>query len=717
MACIFTQPSATLGQCVSFNLGALPSNVPITLNDSWPEPYFLSAPCAGRVLLPPACNACSSVNLSSTFAVQLDGKSGCAGTRCFRLGNTATAPSVTTAASGGDPLKTLSLTSKGGDDDRAITWDFVCDATLSKTALPTGLVVESSENYHITWRSPLACGTLIKAGPQGCSPGPPAPAPPTSVAQPTKSQLTWMQDEVAAIGHFNMGTFEACGIGIEGNGIAVPPPSTFAPTNVDVEGWLQALKSFGAKHAVLVVSHGCGFNTFPSRTAFPEFDFVYNYTVASSPWKSGKGDIAAMFVAACQKYGIRPAFYHGAMNNAFLNVRSGVVGTSHVPGQAVVTQDQYTKILLANLRQLWTDYGELAEVWFDGGYPIGTETLITDLLKELQPNAVAFQGPGANIVRWVGTESGHAAYPCWSANSAKGVRGSGAFGGPVFDPAEADTCFQGSKGGKKDEKNAPSAPYGGCWFFNNNLVPKTLAELVDTYHLTVGSNALLLLDWSPNQTGGLRADHVRRYNEFGGYIASCYQVAPVAALKVPVTIATAGDGAVLLLPAAGSSVDRVVLMEDQTSGQRIQAFTLSFKQTASDASWTEIAITPAGSSIGHKRIVLLPTPLVNAYAIAMNVTSGVLGNSKAAITHFEARNCSRTPIPTGCSALKDFAYKIVASITLKVAKNLDVTQCCLLCRSTTGCAVFVHTAAAGCTILSANQGGDAESGTTSGAPL
>ena len=38
--------------------------------------------------------------------------------------------------------------------------------------------------------------------------------------------------------------------------------------------------------------------------------------------------------------------------------------------------------------------GELAEVWFDGGYPPGTETLITNLLAELQPNAVAFQGDG-----------------------------------------------------------------------------------------------------------------------------------------------------------------------------------------------------------------------------------------------------------------------------------------------------------------------------------
>eukprot|EP01052_Picozoa_sp_SAG31_P048114 SAG31_NODE_9923_length_1209_cov_1.507207_2_plen_173_part_00 len=116
-------------------------------------------------------------------------------------------------------------------------------------------------------------------------------------------------------------------------------------------------------HGRLVVSHGCGFNTFPSRTAFPEFDFVYNYSVASSPWKGGKGDIAKEFVEACHKHGIRPGFYHGSVNNAFLNLRGGKVGKpTGIPGQAIVTQEQYYKILLANLRQLWTDYGPLAEV-------------------------------------------------------------------------------------------------------------------------------------------------------------------------------------------------------------------------------------------------------------------------------------------------------------------------------------------------------------------
>merc|ERR1712226_320375 len=104
-----------------------------------------------------------------------------------------------------------------------------------------------------------------------------------------------------------------------------------------------------------------------------------------------------------------------------------------------ITQVQYTKVLLANLRQLWTDYGSLAEVWFDGGFPEGTADPIASLLDELQPQAAAFQGPGKNGVRWAGTESGHVGYPFWNTAKTSLDAGTGAFGAPSFVPAEADT--------------------------------------------------------------------------------------------------------------------------------------------------------------------------------------------------------------------------------------------------------------------------------------
>ena len=37
------------------------------------------------------------------------------------------------------------------------------------------------------------------------------------------------------------------------------------------------------------------------------------------------------------------------------------------PGQLNITQQTYDTIVLQQLRELWTKYGSLDEIWFDGG--------------------------------------------------------------------------------------------------------------------------------------------------------------------------------------------------------------------------------------------------------------------------------------------------------------------------------------------------------------
>ena len=190
-----------------------------------------------------------------------------------------------------------------------------------------------------------------------------------------------------------------------------------------------------------------------------------------------------------------------------------------------------------------------------GGVPEGVAASLWALHQELQPDAVAFQGPDVgtqpNLIRWAGTEGGHVKYPFWSAANTLGVNasakpGQGDPNGKVFAPGEADTCFQvpycqtphalarrmefyvlmcfsmysricvlcthvflytymqgGSLAPESDAAtDAPvsaSGPYGGCWFYNKGMHPKSLQELVSSYHDTVGKNAFWLLDWTPNQ--------------------------------------------------------------------------------------------------------------------------------------------------------------------------------------------------------------------------
>jgi hypothetical protein len=80
-------------------------------------------------------------------------------------------------------------------------------------------------------------------------------------------------------------------------GVAVPPPSTFNPANLNTDQWLQVIQvwsalvicycmlksrcpqSFGGKYAVFVTMHCSGFALWPTNLTF----FNYTYSIANSP--------------------------------------------------------------------------------------------------------------------------------------------------------------------------------------------------------------------------------------------------------------------------------------------------------------------------------------------------------------------------------------------------------------------------------------------------
>merc|ERR1712187_907174 len=93
----------------------------------------------------------------------------------------------------------------------------------------------------------------------------------------------------------------------------------------------------------------------------------------------------------------------------------------------------------------------------------------------------------------------------------------------------------------------------------------------------------------------------------------------------------------------------------------------------------------------------------------------VVGNASK-LTRVAAHNCSRSPAPQGCNYISDFRYKTVDDITIDTLRGSSSEACCDACRAKSECAVFVLDADKVCTLLSANQGGDAEKGTLSGSP-
>ena len=169
---------------------------------------------------------------------------------------------------------------------------------------------------------------------------------------------------------------------------------------------------------------------------------------------------------------------------------------------------------------------------------------------------------------------------------------------------------------------------------------RSLAELVSSYHDSVGKNAFWLIDWTPTQEGVLRPDHIERYKELGDWLHECY--------GVPIAESAMGgleqlDGAMSFTVPPGHQVDRVMLQEDLTDGQRVRGFEVMQGG----------AVLLSGSSIGNKYIGLLNETLPAGATVTLKITEQV---GAAKMAKFAGYNCSRAPSASGCSLQQDFAY-------------------------------------------------------------
>jgi alpha-L-fucosidase len=157
---------------------------------------------------------------------------------------------------------------------------------------------------------------------------------------------------------------------------------------------------------------------------------------------------------------------------------------------------------------------------------------------------------------------------------------------PYFCPAECDTTLQ------VDDR----------WFFGIDHPLRSIEEMIEVYHQTVGHNCLLELDLTPDRSGLIPANYAARYKQLGDFISSCYSK-PVAAKT---THASDDKGVYTLTFDYPTSIDRIVLMEDQTNGQVIRSYQVHAKIVdAQDANGTlavPSSLVSNGTSIGHKKI-------------------------------------------------------------------------------------------------------------------
>ena len=202
---------------------------------------------------------------------------------------------------------------------------------------------------------------------------------------PTPEQLTWQRDGFGVFFHFGVNTFA----GKEWSDGTLSP-QIFDPTDLDADEWVRLARDMGAKYVILTAKHHDGFCLWPTATT--------DYSVASSPWKNGRGDVVREIADACRKHDMKLGLYLSPWDR-------------HAPEYE--DPAAYDALYLAQLRELCTDYGELHELWFDGAGSAGREyawDAIGALITELQPGGMVFN-MGPATIRWVGNEDGLASDP------------------------------------------------------------------------------------------------------------------------------------------------------------------------------------------------------------------------------------------------------------------------------------------------------------------
>jgi alpha-L-fucosidase len=146
----------------------------------------------------------------------------------------------------------------------------------------------------------------------------------------------------------------------------------FNPSKLDPGQWADAAKAAKMKYGVLTTRHHDGFALWPSRAS--------DYNVGHIPWRGGKGDVVADYVAAFRSRGLLPGLYYSIWDITF-----GVAAGQLTPGKL-----EYVK---TQLRELLTNYGPIPVLVMDGwSWQMGHNQVayeeIRDLVKSLQPDCL-----------------------------------------------------------------------------------------------------------------------------------------------------------------------------------------------------------------------------------------------------------------------------------------------------------------------------------------
>ncbi len=404
---------------------------------------------------------------------------------------------------------------------------------------------------------------------------------------PNKRQLAWQEAELGVVYHYDLHVFDGKKYGQGGNRIdPIPDYQIFNPKHLDTDQWVKAAKDAGAKFAILTATHETGFALYQSD--------VNPYSLKAVKWRDGKGDIVADFVASCRKYGIKPGIYLGIRWNSFMGVHDFKVN-----GEGAFKENRqkwYNNMVEDMVKEICTKYGELFEIWFDGGadHPDNGAPDVLPIVRKYQPNCLFYHNGQLAEARWGGSESGTVSYPSWATFPYIST-GAGETAQKNIYKDNYKLLKQGDPNAEfwvPSMSDAPLRGYNGRheWFWEpgdeEHIFP--VKDLVNMYYKSVGRNSTLIMGLTPNPDGLMPAPDVKRLKEWGDEIKRRFENS---------ISSTSGVGKKVTLKLEQPTIiNQIVIQEDIRKGERVREYEI---EGLVNGKWTVIA---KGQSIGHKRI-------------------------------------------------------------------------------------------------------------------
>ena len=457
-------------------------------------------------------------------------------------------------------------------------------------------------------------------------------APPKPVYPiPSAQQLEWHEMETNAFVHFTTNTFT----GLEW-GYGDEKEAIFNPTALNVNQWAKILKETGFKTLILTTKHHDGFTLWPSKYT--------EHSIKNSPYKNGNGDLVKETAEAARKNGLKFGVYLSPWDR----------------NHPEYGKPAYLEYYRNQLKELFTNYGPIFEMWFDGanggdGYYGGAREArkinaatyydwpkTLEIVKNIQPNVLFFSDAGPGL-RWVGNERGLAGTTNWNPISTDTLYAGKAGISPILNSDSAD--------GDKWIPAEVDVSIRPGWFYHakEDEKVKTPEQLFDIYLSSVGRGSTLLLNIPPDQRGLFHerdVESLRGYKklldrEFASNLAKQAKVTVSSirgnSKKYAGSTITDGNkdtywatdddknnGRLEIDLGSERLVKYIVLQEYIKLGQRVKSFSVDVWK---DGKWQNAA---EATTIGYKRILRIDPVLTSKIRVEIieSKASPVISNAE-----------------------------------------------------------------------------------------